>query len=261
MVRRPTVKKSRLEYRLQAGRAPPIRYRLPSSSGSEDSDPPKRGTGTPNAKDRVWEPTPNGYSQSKRQRPRSPAAQGSTPNFWGGVLRRSFSDEGISSRWSRRVCEKPVRRGMGFQPMQHRQDADATKAHGQDARATSHTPSQDLRKAVRAVWAGKRYESGGLRAIRRAVEGGPGGRSGSARRWRGHRGQGQRDLPERLAWLAGARSRYHAPAARARARAGGYRRGDGQKCHPLEAGGSHHGAVRLCVRDLPTVRQWQPSGL
>ncbi len=27
---------------------------------------------------------------------------------------------------------KPVRRGMGFQPMQHRQDADATKSHGQD---------------------------------------------------------------------------------------------------------------------------------
>ena len=29
------------------------------------------------------------------------------------------------------------RRGMGFQPMNHRQDADATKSHGQDARATS----------------------------------------------------------------------------------------------------------------------------
>jgi hypothetical protein len=27
-------------------------------------------------------------------------------------------------------------RGMGFQPMVHRQDADATKYHGQDARAT-----------------------------------------------------------------------------------------------------------------------------
>ncbi|MBM4026632.1 MAG: DUF1730 domain-containing protein [Planctomycetes bacterium] len=40
------------------------------------------------------------------------------------------------------VCEKPVPRGMGFQPMDHRQDADATKPHGQDARATSHTPSQ-----------------------------------------------------------------------------------------------------------------------
>ncbi len=67
-----------------------------------------------------------------------------------------------------RVCEKPIHRGMGsglgsqsrsiaigdlsptqnsalggpFQPMNHRQDADATKPHGQDARATSHTPSQ-----------------------------------------------------------------------------------------------------------------------
>ncbi len=30
---------------------------------------------------------------------------------------------------------------MGFQPMNHRQDADATKLHGQDTRATSHTPS------------------------------------------------------------------------------------------------------------------------
>jgi len=27
-------------------------------------------------------------------------------------------------------------RGMGFQPMNHRQDADATKPHGQDADAT-----------------------------------------------------------------------------------------------------------------------------
>jgi 16S rRNA (adenine1518-N6/adenine1519-N6)-dimethyltransferase len=31
--------------------------------------------------------------------------------------------------------------GMGFQPMDHRQDADATKPHGQDARATPHAPS------------------------------------------------------------------------------------------------------------------------
>ena len=66
-------------------------YPLSSSSGSEDSDPRKRGTGTPNAKDRVWEPTPNGYSRSKRPRPRSPAAQGSTPNFWGGVLRMKLT--------------------------------------------------------------------------------------------------------------------------------------------------------------------------
>jgi hypothetical protein len=32
--------------------------------------------------------------------------------------------------------EVPVQRGMGFQPMNHRQDADATKPHRQDARAT-----------------------------------------------------------------------------------------------------------------------------
>ncbi len=38
------------------------------------------------------------------------------------------------------VFEKPVPRGMGFQPMNHRQDADATKPHGQDARATFQPP-------------------------------------------------------------------------------------------------------------------------
>ncbi len=50
-----------------------------------------------------------------------------------------------------RVCEKSVRRGMGFQPMQHRQDADATKAHGQDARATSHTPWEGVTATRRHV--------------------------------------------------------------------------------------------------------------
>ena len=53
------------------------------------------------------------------------------------------------------VCEKPVLGGMGlrsptqdsalgvpFQPRNHRQDADATRPHGQDARGTSYTPSQ-----------------------------------------------------------------------------------------------------------------------
>ena len=52
------------------------------------------------------------------------------------------------------VCEKPARRGMGFRPIHHRQDADATKAYGQDARATPHTPSQSidrLREAARAL--------------------------------------------------------------------------------------------------------------
>jgi O-antigen ligase/tetratricopeptide (TPR) repeat protein len=43
---------------------------------------------------------------------------------------------------SGRVREKPVPRGMGFQPMKHRQDADATKPHGQDARATLQTRSE-----------------------------------------------------------------------------------------------------------------------
>jgi hypothetical protein len=40
------------------------------------------------------------------------------------------------------VGEKPLLRGMGVPPMQHRRDADATESHGQDARAISHTPSQ-----------------------------------------------------------------------------------------------------------------------
>ncbi len=42
----------------------------------------------------------------------------------------------------KRVCEKPAFRGMGFQPMQHRQDADTTKPHGEDAHATSPAPSK-----------------------------------------------------------------------------------------------------------------------
>ncbi len=42
---------------------------------------------------------------------------------------------------SERVCERPVQRGMGILPMNHRQDADATRPHGQDARITSQTPS------------------------------------------------------------------------------------------------------------------------
>ncbi len=46
------------------------------------------------------------------------------------------------SRAAKRLCEKPVQRGIGFQPMNHRQDADATKPHGQDARATFHTSSK-----------------------------------------------------------------------------------------------------------------------
>ncbi len=42
---------------------------------------------------------------------------------------------------------KPVPRGMGFQPMNHRQDADATKSHGQDAHAISHPPLLALQPA------------------------------------------------------------------------------------------------------------------
>jgi len=45
-------------------------------------------------------------------------------------------------RERQRVGEKPVHRGMGFQAMNHRQDADATKQQGQDVHATSHTHSQ-----------------------------------------------------------------------------------------------------------------------
>ena len=49
-----------------------------------------------------------------------------------------------------KVFEKLIHRGMGFQPMNHRQslpracrgDADATQAHGHDARATFYARSQ-----------------------------------------------------------------------------------------------------------------------
>lgn len=43
---------------------------------------------------------------------------------------------------SESAFEEPAHRGMGFQPMSHRQDADATKPHGQDARATFRTPAE-----------------------------------------------------------------------------------------------------------------------
>jgi len=56
----------------------------------------------------------------------------------------------------RRVSEKPLPGGIGlgspthnsalgglFQPMNHRQDADATRRHGQDTRAISRKPSQE----------------------------------------------------------------------------------------------------------------------
>ncbi len=64
---------------------------------------------------------------------------------------------------SETVHEKPVQRGMGlgsptqnsalegpFQPMNHRQDADATRLHGQDARATPHAPSEIAADALAA---------------------------------------------------------------------------------------------------------------
>jgi len=62
------------------------------------------------------------------------------------------------------VFEKPVPRGMGlgsptqnsalgvpFQPMNHRQDADATESHGQDARATFQTRSTTRGQASAAL--------------------------------------------------------------------------------------------------------------
>ena len=55
---------------------------------------------------------------------------------------------------SKGVFEKSVCRGMGFQPMNHRQDADATKPHGQDARATLQTPFQRMTRARYAAVGG-----------------------------------------------------------------------------------------------------------
>lgn len=58
-------------------------------------------------------------------------------SYWNSRVLRATMDE-----LSGRVCEEPVLPGMRLQPMSDRQDADATKSHGQDARATSHTHSQ-----------------------------------------------------------------------------------------------------------------------
>jgi hypothetical protein len=52
----------------------------------------------------------------------------------GGVSSLKLHVLSRRSSWSgaQRVCEKPVRRGgMAFQPMNHRQDADATQPHAQ----------------------------------------------------------------------------------------------------------------------------------
>ncbi len=49
-----------------------------------------------------------------------------------------------------RLPGSPGESGMGFQPMQHRQDADATKKRGQDARDT--IPGQRLSVALKGLW-------------------------------------------------------------------------------------------------------------
>ena len=59
-----------------------------------------------------------------------------------GTANSEFPTANFTLSTSQRVCERPVSCGMGFQPMNHRQDADATKSHGQDARATLQTPSE-----------------------------------------------------------------------------------------------------------------------
>jgi hypothetical protein len=53
------------------------------------------------------------------------------------------------------VYENPVRRGMGWESRNHRQDAEVTKPHGQDARATSHTRFD--------TWNGTQYANLGRR--------------------------------------------------------------------------------------------------
>ncbi len=47
--------------------------------------------------------------------------------------------------------EEPLPCGMGFQPMSHRQDADATKSQGPDARATPQTPSMTRGRSVASL--------------------------------------------------------------------------------------------------------------
>ena len=75
-----------------------------------------------------------------------------------------------------KLSETLVRRGMGFQPMNHRQDADATKCHGQAARATSQTPSDALgtrtahgRTGLFLVFVGVLYYLAGASALIFAV--------------------------------------------------------------------------------------------
>ncbi len=50
------------------------------------------------------------------------------------------------------MYDSPAKRGMGFQPMNHWQDADATKPHGQDARATFHTRSERTGEVPLSGW-------------------------------------------------------------------------------------------------------------
>jgi glycosyltransferase involved in cell wall biosynthesis len=67
------------------------------------------------------------------------------------------------ARTSKNMYENQAEGGMGFQPMQHRQDADATNAHGQDARATSCTRSERQSQ-------GRIIYLGGMARIRGLVE-------------------------------------------------------------------------------------------
>jgi len=73
------------------------------------------------------------------------------------ALRELVAEHPLLFSESRHEDRRP--RGMGFQPMLHRQDADATKPHGQDARATLHTRSEPLAPPVLAPWeqAGRPY--------------------------------------------------------------------------------------------------------
>jgi len=65
------------------------------------------------------------------------AVEGLTPEAQ-YAFRVRITKEGRSVKEFTSMAFSAGDRGMGFQPMNHRQDADATESHGQDARATGH---------------------------------------------------------------------------------------------------------------------------
>ncbi len=122
----------------QACKTKPISRGWRTGSGSGD----KGRTGETNPISEGGPPETGGrsYKQSQLGEPRS---RRSAPGPKRNPRRHKYcSLRAAANQSGRRTAQGNCmwalyRRGMGFQPMQHRQDADATPPHGQDARATS----------------------------------------------------------------------------------------------------------------------------